>query len=98
MMTDDPTPPRPFVLEVEDDDTPGADPSTAAPVPEADGLPSPRAVLAAGQVASARPSGPWRFALWAFGALFSFVLSVAAYDFAAALLASRPTWAGSRWR
>lgn len=85
-MTDVPPPPRPFVLEVEDE----ADPATAAPVPEAEGLPAPRAVLAAGQLATARPSGLWRLALWAFGALISFVASVAAWDFATALLASRP--------
>jgi putative membrane protein len=85
-MTDVPPPPRPFVLEVEDE----ADPATAAPVPEAEGLPAPRAVLAAGQLATAWPSGLWRLALWAFGALISFVASVAAWDFATALLASRP--------
>lgn len=90
MTTDTPTPPRPFVLELDEDDMPGADPARAAPVPEAGDPPAPRAVLTAGRVAMARPSRLWRFALWAFGALGSFVLSLAAYDFAAGLMASRP--------
>lgn len=86
-MTD--IPPKPFLIEVEDE----ADPSAAPMVP--DGVPDGRAVLVAGQIASARASGLWRFALWAFGALFSFVLSVAAWDFATALLARSPVlgWA-----
>ena len=83
-MTETPIPPRPFVLEVDE----AADPALAPAVPDA--LPEGRAVLAAGRVAMARPSGLWRFALWAFGALISFVLSVAAYDFAAGLLARSP--------
>lgn len=84
-MSEDDTPPsRPFLLEVEEE----ADPAAAPPVGEA--LPQPAAVLAAGRIASARPSGLWRFAAWAFGALFAFWLSVSAWAFVQDLLASRP--------
>ena len=71
---------KPFVIEV------GAevDPSLAPDVPEAGG----RAVAAALALQSRRRSRLGGFALWAFGALFSFVLSVAAYDFVARLLAA----------
>ncbi|MFZ1467751.1 MAG: TIGR01620 family protein, partial [Paracoccaceae bacterium] len=87
----DPLPPRPFMLEVEDE----ADPAAAAAVPEAgteiaQGGPQGRAMFAAARVATARASGLWRFALWAFGALFSFWLSVSAYAFVATLLATNP--------
>lgn len=83
-MTEAPRPPKPFLIEVAEE----ADPAAAPAVPDI--LPDGRAVLAAGRLASARPSGAWRFALWAFGALFSFVLSVAAWDFATSLLARSP--------
>ncbi len=78
---------KPMVLELDDSAT--ADPGLAPPVPDAlpDGLNGGRAMRAAQAVAGARTSGLTRFALWAFGALASFVLSVAAYDFVAALLA-----------
>lgn len=82
-MSDNPAP-RPYLMEVSDE----ADPAAAAPVPDL--LPQGRAVLAAGRVASARPSGLWRFALWAFGALAGLVLSVAAWDFATGLLVRSP--------
>ena len=88
-MTEDRTPPpKPFVLEVEDE----ADPAAAPPVPEA--LPEGRAVLAAARVASARPSGVWRFALWAFGTLITFWLSVSAWTFVTTLLAENPVLGG----
>ena len=75
-------PPKPFVMETDD----LADPSLAPPVPE---------VLADGQAEQMRASlvrrhqrpGLGGIALWAFGALFSFVLSVAAWDFVTSLLA-----------
>ncbi|MBE2274988.1 MAG: TIGR01620 family protein [Rhodobacteraceae bacterium] len=77
--------PRPFVREVEE----VADPAAAPPVldevdPES---PEGRAMRAAAVVAAARPSPLMRGALWAFGALFSFVLSVSAWHFVAGLLA-----------
>ncbi len=84
-MTDD-RPPRPLVIEL-DDDAP-ADPSLAPPVPEAPG--EGRAMLMAGRLAGARPSPLARAALWAFGALFSFVLAVAAHDFITTLMARNP--------
>lgn len=74
-------PPKPFLEEIEE----GVDPSLAPPVP--DGLPEGQAMQAVAALAQKRPSGLWRFAVWAFGALFSFALSVAAYDFVTGLLA-----------
>lgn len=88
MSEDDTPPPRPFLLEVEEE----ADPAAAPPVGEA--LPEPGAVLAAGRIASARPSGLWRFAAWAFGALFTFWLSISAWQFVQDLLASHPVLGG----
>ena len=87
-MNDEEAPrPKPFLLEVEEE----ADPAAAPPVGEilAD-TPEARAVLAAGRIASARPSGVWRFALWAFGTLFTFWLSVSAWAFVETLLATHP--------
>lgn len=83
-MSDDPRPPRPFVLEVMDE----ANPAAAPPVP--DNLPEGHAMLAAGRVATAPASAVWRLAVWAFGALFSFWLSVSAYGFVTTLLAENP--------
>jgi putative membrane protein len=84
-MSDDfPPPPRPFVLEVEDEADPSTAPAVGEPVPQG------RAVLVAARVASARPSGAWRFAIWAFGALFTFWLSVSAVTFVQDLLARQP--------
>ena len=60
-----------------------ADPGLAAPVPEA----APATFQTAVALASARSSPVTRFALWAFGALFSFVLSVALWEFVTRLLA-----------
>lgn len=62
-----------------------ADPSLAAPVPDL--LPEGQAMLATARLAAApRKSGVGRLAIWAFGALFSFVMSVAAWDFVTSLL------------
>jgi len=77
-------PPKPFVEEWEE----AADPGLAPAVPD---------VLAEGQTVQAvaalagRPgSGLWRFAVWAFGALFGFGLGVAAWEFVSGLMARNP--------
>lgn len=81
-MPDNPQPlRRPALLDRDDP----ADPGLAAPVPDA--LPNATTMQAAARLATARTSGPVRFALWAFGALFSFILSVAVWDFVTNLLA-----------
>jgi putative membrane protein len=81
-MTDDPKPlRRPALMELEGE----VDPGLAAPVPDA--LPVGRTMQAAADLATIRPSAITRFALWAFGALFSFVISVAIWDFVNDLLA-----------
>ena len=74
-------PPKPFLEEIAE----AADPSLAPPVPDA--LPEGQAMQAVAALAKRRGSGLTRFAVWAFGALFSFALSVAAYDFVTGLLA-----------
>jgi putative membrane protein len=74
-------PPKPFLQEMDE----GADPSLAPPVPDA--LPEGQAMQAVAALSQIRGSALTRFAVWAFGALFSFALSVAAYDFVASLLA-----------
>jgi putative membrane protein len=74
-------PPKPFLEEIDE----AADPSLAPPVPEA--LPEGQAMQAVAALARTRRSALTRFALWAFGALFGFALSVAAYDFVTGLLA-----------
>lgn len=81
-MSDDPTPlRRPALIPLQGE----ADPGLAAPVPDA--LPTGRSMQAAADIATLRPSGLTRFALWAFGSLFSFVISVAIWDFVEGLLA-----------
>lgn len=72
---------KPFLLEIDE----AADPSLAPPVP--DGLPEGQAMQAVAALSQKRGSGLTRFAFWAFSALFSFALSVAAYDFVTGLLA-----------
>lgn len=74
-------PPRPFLQEMADP----VDPSLAPPVPEI--LPEGQTMQAVAALSQRRASGLTRFALWAFSALFTFVLSVAAYDFVTGLLA-----------
>ena len=74
-------PPKPFLEEMAD----AADPSLAPPVP--DGLPEGQAMLAVAKLSQGKGSGLRRFAVWAFGALFTFALSVAAHDFVTDLLA-----------
>jgi putative membrane protein len=74
-------PPKPFLEEIAE----AADPGAAPPVPDA--LPEGQAMQAVAALSQRRGSAVTRFALWAFGALFTFVLSVAAYDFVTGLLA-----------
>lgn len=73
--------PKPFLEEMEE----AVDPASAPPVP--DMLPEGQAMQAVAALSQKRGSALTRFALWAFGALFSFALSVAAYDFVVGLLA-----------
>ena len=74
---------KPFVIDMEA----GVDPSLAPAVPDV--LPDGRAMQAAVRIgAGRRRSALGRFAVWAFGALFSFVLSVAAWEFVTGLLAA----------
>lgn len=80
-MTDAPR--KPLILELEDE----ADPAAAAPVP--DMLPQGQAMQLAARVGPPR-SALARFALWAFGAFFSFAVSVAAWDFVTSLFARNP--------
>ena len=74
-------PPKPFLEEI----TEAADPSLAPPVP--DNLPEGQAMLAVSALSQGKGSGLRKFAVWAFGALFGFAISVAAYDFVTGLLA-----------
>jgi putative membrane protein len=74
-------PPKPFHEEMEE----GVDPSLAPPVPDV--VPEGQAMQAVAALSQKRGSALTRFAVWAFGALFGFVLSVAAYDFVTGLLA-----------
>lgn len=78
---------KPFVIEMEAGVDPSFDPALAPAVPEV--LPDGRAMQAAVRIgAGRRRSALGRFAVWAFGALFSFVLSVAAWEFVTGLLAA----------
>ncbi len=74
-------PKKPMVIDWEEE----ADPSLAAPVPDAD-LPEARAMMAVARIAGARGSALSRLALWVFTTLAGFVLSVAAWDFVTGLL------------
>ncbi|MGL4239008.1 YcjF family protein [Tabrizicola sp.] len=74
-------PPKPFLQEIDE----AADPSMAPAVPDA--LPEGQAMQAVAALSQRKGSALTRFALWAFGALFTFAISVAAYDFVAGLLA-----------
>ncbi|VDC28382.1 YcjF family protein [Pseudogemmobacter humi] len=77
-------PPKPFVLNLDEGDQP--DPGLAPEVPELS--PDGRAMQTVAAVARARPSRLTRAAVWVFGTLFTFVLSVAAWDFVTSLFAS----------
>lgn len=73
---------RPALIELEEDQA--ADPGLEAPV--ADLLPQGRAMQAVARVSARRMSGLSRLAIWVFGTLFGFVVSVAAWDFVTNLL------------
>jgi putative membrane protein len=75
---------KPVLIDL--DEAPSQTPSDAPPVPDL-GLPAGRAMQAAASVAGAQPSGLMRFAVWVLGSLFSFMISVAVYDFVTGLLA-----------
>jgi putative membrane protein len=78
---------KPFIVELTDSTDTAADPALAPPVPEM--LPDGRAMQAALRLGAKRPrSALGRFALWSFGALFSFTLSVAAWEFVTGLLST----------
>ena len=82
-MTDTPDPLRgPVLIEVEGAE---ADPGLAPAVPDPAAAAVPPAMAGVARLARARGSRAVRFALWAFGALFGFVLSVAAWDFVTGL-------------
>jgi putative membrane protein len=75
---------KPVLIDL--DEVSGQTPSDAPPVPDL-GLPAGRAVTAAASVALVQPSGLLPFAVWVLGSLFSFMISVALYDFVTGLLA-----------
>ncbi|MDN5786562.1 YcjF family protein [Pseudorhodobacter sp.] len=75
---------KPVLIDLED--TAAQTPSDAPPVPDL-GLPEGRAVTAAAAVMATPASGLARLAIWVLGALFSFMISVAIYDFVTGLLA-----------
>lgn len=75
---------KPVLIDLED--APGITPADAPPVPDL-GLPQGRAVTAAAGLATAQPTRLSSFVIWALGALFSFMISVAVYDFVTGLLA-----------
>lgn len=79
----------PFVLEREAE----VDPSLAEAVPD---LPDGRAMQAVAALAARKGSGFGRLAGWVFGSLFSFVLTVAAWNFVTGLFAANPVlgWVG----
>lgn len=81
---------RPVVIEIEE--IGGPTPAEVPPVPDL-GLPEGRAMAAAATVAAARPSRLVRVTLWVLGTLVSLMISVAVYDFVAAMLA-RNSWLG----
>lgn len=80
---------KPFLEEIADPDLPEADPSLAPPVMDAEDLSRAerRAMRNLAAAAGARVSGMTRFAMAVFGALFSLVLSVAAWNFVTGLFA-----------
>jgi putative membrane protein len=74
-------PHKPFVQEIDA----APDPASAPPVP--DDLPNGQAMQAVAALSQRKGGALTRFALWAFGALFTFALSVSAWDFVTSLLA-----------
>lgn len=88
-MNEAPPPRKPLLIDIEGD---APDPGAAPPVPEF--APEGRAMQAAGRLAAARASRLTRLAAWAFGALFSFVLSLAAWDYVTGLLSRNSVLGG----
>jgi putative membrane protein len=72
--------PKPFLEEIDE----AADPSGAPAVPDL--VPEGQAMQAVASLSQRRGSGVTRFAIWAFSALISFAVSVAAHDFVTGLL------------
>ncbi len=81
MTTVPPKAARPFLIDREE----AADPGSAMPVPDL--APEGQAMQTLAALSGQRSSALTRFALWAFGTLLVFALSVAAHDFVAGLLA-----------
>jgi putative membrane protein len=81
-VTAPPKAPKPYLQERDE----AADPGAAPPVP--DTLPDGQAMLALASLTQRKGSAVTRLALWAFGTLFGFVLSVGTYRFVADLLAT----------
>ena len=80
----------PLLIEIDESEAHcAADPATAPPVPESG--PQGAAMQAAARLITRPRSRLSRFALWIFGALFSFVLSVAAWDFVSRLFSENRT-------
>ncbi len=79
-----PRPPRPMLLELEEE-SPEADPSSADALPDL--APSGAAMQGAARFAVRRGSALGRLARWVFGALFSLVASVTAWNFVTGLFA-----------
>jgi putative membrane protein len=81
-------PPKPLLEESAE----AADPALAPPVPDA--LPEGQAMQGVAVLARRRGSAAARFAAWVFGALVTFAVSVAAYDFVVGLLARNAVLGG----
>ena len=75
---------RPLMIDRDDDADPGAAPLVLDDPAEG------RAMQLAAKIAARRASPLMRALIWAFSALFTFVLSVAAYDFVTSLIARSP--------
>jgi putative membrane protein len=71
---------KPFLQEIDE----SVDPAAAPPVPDI--LPEGQAMQTIASLSQTRGSALGRFAAWAFGSLFLFVLSVAAWEFVTNLL------------
>lgn len=82
-----PNGPRKGPVLIERDETPLITPSTAEPVPDLAPLARPAAMQRAAVLAARKPSVLARWFWRLFAALFTFVLSLAAYDFVAGLIA-----------
>lgn len=81
----------PVVIEYDTHDAPS--PSDAPPVPEAD-LPQGAAMQQLAQISTRRPSRLSKWFWSILGALLSFVISVAAYDFVSGLISRNPYLGG----